>query len=256
MSSEKPKPTAADSQKVFDVAKPGKSSPDATSKPIIITNRPVLKDPMMTDEPSGPPPVNENVASSKPSIRIKISPLGDESEAPAEPLVRDSIEDKPQEAPVEDKPEAAVEPDAEPAVEESKEPEPVAESETVAAEAAEPSKESVESGKPAPEPAKETTAEDNSQDDGDQPTAQRADQKEDEEDLRKEIERQTELQKIIESKKYFLPINAVSKRRSKRHIIIGALLIIVLALVWADIALDSGMITIHGVKPLTHFFSR
>jgi hypothetical protein len=36
---------------------------------------------------------------------------------------------------------------------------------------------------------------------------------------------------------------------------LGVVLAIVLALAWADIALDAGLIQINGVKPVTHFFS-
>lgn len=38
-----------DENRVFDVTKPGHSSPDATSKPIIVGHRPTMSDPMMTD---------------------------------------------------------------------------------------------------------------------------------------------------------------------------------------------------------------
>ena len=35
---------------IADVSHPGKSAPSSTSKPVIVTNRPILKDPMMVDE--------------------------------------------------------------------------------------------------------------------------------------------------------------------------------------------------------------
>lgn len=44
-------PTTKPEPKVMeDVAKPGKTTPDATSKPIIVGHKPLLKDPMVTAE--------------------------------------------------------------------------------------------------------------------------------------------------------------------------------------------------------------
>lgn len=63
------------------------------------------------------------------------------------------------------------------------------------------------------------------------------------------------LQKIIDNKKYFLPINAVEQRRSKRFVVLGILLAVLLALAWVDIALDASLIKIGSVRPVTHFFS-
>ncbi len=59
---------------------------------------------------------------------------------------------------------------------------------------------------------------------------------------------------LIRTKKYFLPINIVQKKKTKRFILIGSLVIIILGLVWLDIALDAGIIHIASIKPLTHFF--
>ena len=69
--------TAGEDSKVFDVAKPGKSAPSTTSKAIIVTNHPVLSDPMVvedkptatTDEPASPTNVPPSVS------RLKIEPL-------------------------------------------------------------------------------------------------------------------------------------------------------------------------------------
>ena len=64
-----------------------------------------------------------------------------------------------------------------------------------------------------------------------------------------------EIQKLVDSKQFFLPINSVEKRRSKRVVLLGVVLSLLLALAWADVALDAGIIQINGVKPVTHFFS-
>ncbi len=46
-------------KKVFDVVKPGKSSPDATSRPMIVSNRPIVKDPTLKHEDKSLIPVKE-----------------------------------------------------------------------------------------------------------------------------------------------------------------------------------------------------
>lgn len=43
------------SKQFFDVVRPGKSAANATSKPIIVGNRPIIKDPMFNTEPKQPP---------------------------------------------------------------------------------------------------------------------------------------------------------------------------------------------------------
>lgn len=80
----------------------------------------------------------------------------------------------------------------------------------------------------------------------------------DDQDLaeKKEAERQANLDKIAAAKTYYLPINQVVRRRSKRIAVLGAVLIVVLGLAWLDIALDAQLITIPGVEAPTHFFSK
>jgi hypothetical protein len=70
-----------------------------------------------------------------------------------------------------------------------------------------------------------------------------------------DTKRRTEIQEIIDEKKYYLPIVTVETKRTKQFVIGGIILSIVLALAWADIALDAGLIHIGGLKSLTHFFS-
>jgi hypothetical protein len=67
--------------------------------------------------------------------------------------------------------------------------------------------------------------------------------------------RETALQKLTESREYFLPINSVEKLRSKRVAILGTALSILLIVVWIDIALDAGLLTLGSVHSVTHFFS-
>lgn len=60
---------------------------------------------------------------------------------------------------------------------------------------------------------------------------------------------------LVTSKKYFLPINAVQKRKAARMTLLGLIFSLVLILAWLDIALDAGLIHIGHIKALTHFFS-
>ena len=179
---------ATGSAPIADVAQPGMTPPSDTSKPII-THRPMIKDPMVTEEEA---------------------PAGQTAEKPLQRKTARTTIEPPEEPAPSPKPEKKEEPV--PETEPQNEPEPEA-----------------EKGKPAtPDPEAETDAR----------TAQDA-----------------HIQKIIDSKKYFLPINAVEQRKSKRFVALGVFLALVLALAWVDIALDAGLIHIDGIKPATHFFS-
>lgn len=70
-----------------------------------------------------------------------------------------------------------------------------------------------------------------------------------------EPEEDPKIRKLIESKKYFLPLNAVEHRRSARFAAVGVILALVLAAAWVNVALDAGLIHIDGIKPVTHLFS-
>lgn len=72
----------------------------------------------------------------------------------------------------------------------------------------------------------------------------------------KEQERAAELQKLAASHKYLLPINQIEKRRNKRAVWFGALIIILLCVAWVDVALDANLVTIPGVHAPTHFFHK
>ena len=278
----KPTSTSTD-KKIFDVAKPGKSAPTASSKPIIITNRPILKDPMVVDKSGQDAGTAAALAPSKPSTKIKISPLDealqavlktpthtDEDEAPAEKSEADTAPDTtPETAEILAEPEVAATPEvtpdqptddaAEPVAEATAEPEKAITEPTTEQPADEgtttPSQ--TESTPATDEPAKpEAVSTDSSTPATTEGDAQKALSKADEEAARKEAERQAELQKLIESKKFYLPIDRKGKRRTKWHVILGVILILILVVVWVDVALDSGMIHIAGVKPYTHFFSK
>jgi hypothetical protein len=264
-------------RKVIDVTEPGKSEPSATSRSIIVTNRPMLQqDPMVvagepsdrdTDNtPSGKAPKPESQLSSfqqgqeiKPPSDPGVPPDSPKTEQtlPAEteskPTVTESTNQPPADE-TEEKPEAEIPvavtvkkadmkstETADTAV--NKEPPKVAESET------EPKDEL-----PAAEPDSEkSTSETNTNDDQLAPNKviDEAAKKAQAEKAAKEAEQQ----KVIDSKKYFLPINTVQLRRNKFRAVLLFLIVVALAAVLFDISLDAGFLKINGVNSLTHFFS-
>lgn len=244
---------------VMDVSRPGKSAPPPNSKSVIVGNRPMLKDPMMvkdeadnslvkvskkakdrlltaplleTEKPDAP----ETAASQK-------QPKTDKAASPAKPAKKlTPIDTEP-----EDKPDAKP---AEPT--EQTEPEPAKpESKPQETEPEEPQSKSEE---PKPEPKADAPQ---TEDDKETPTAPAKDKNNavDAEKDEKEAKRQAAIEKLADSKKYYLPINMVEKRRSKHFAVVGILLSLLLVVAWADIALDAGLIHIKGIKPVTHFFS-
>lgn len=74
-------------------------------------------------------------------------------------------------------------------------------------------------------------------------------------EAQKQAEHDANVQKIIDSKKYELPITTEEKKRSKRFVALGIVCAIILTLAWVDVALDAQLIKIPGVTPVTHIFS-
>lgn len=192
------KPAKGEAKPIEDVARPGKSAPAETSKPVIVTNRPIIKDPMVVEDKTEAPaePTTAKIAGSS---RIKLQPLTPETPEP--------------------------------------EPEP----------------EKTDDGPAEPEPETETETTESEADEGDKGTS--PDLAAAEKEAAEAAKRDTELQKLVDSKRYFLPINSVEKRRSKRFVALGIVLSLLLLAAWVNIALDAGLIEIPGIKPVTHFFS-
>jgi hypothetical protein len=160
----------SDTKRIIDVTHADKAAPSGNSKSVIVSNRPLLQDPMVVAEEEKP---------AKSTAKLKLEP-------PA----------------VEDKPEATPEAPAE---------------------------------KP-PAPPEEKTQQLQAENDT-------------------QVKQQTHIDELAESKKYYLPIDTIENRRSRRFVGLGILLSLVLIVAWADIALDAGIIKLNGIKPATHFFS-
>lgn len=200
-----------DDKKTMDVAKPGKSAPDTSARPVLVTHRPMVQDPMVKDDPKAD--------SSSEALAKGEDQTADDTKSKPEPTTHG---------------EKVISPVSDPTVAEATEepkPEP--------AEVPEP----VETAKPE-KSAEETRAEEAAVVDAvaDQATSDKRKQNEltDEEKAKQEA-----IQKLITEKKYFVPVGQVSHRRNQRLAIVFLVLVILLA--GAYIAIDAGVIDI-GVK--------
>lgn len=221
----------ADPKPIQDVAHPNKSAPSGNSKSVIVTHRARVQDPMVNTQVNTAEPESSPVPSHN-SDKSTIQPMTAPTLTPV------------------DKPEPIAEEAA---------PEPANETvETTTPEAANhvslelkplPASQSVE--KPAEPETPETSEVNEAEASGKKDPTQMNQDQVDQEKLKAEAA----LQKLVDSKQYFLPINTLESRRSKRFITLGVLLSIILIAAWTDIALDAHLITIDGLKPLTNFFS-
>lgn len=245
----KPKP-------IMDVAHPNRSAPSGNSKSVIVGHGPMMKDPMVVEVSDGAADKSEAV-SDVPSTK---------SPALTAPILKSAGEK--QIKPLE---QAATSAEDVTEVVEAATPEPVVEakekSKTETAEAEPEPKTEAKGEKPeevadeATEPEADSSEPDDANTDSGKPATDKSDKVEPTDpDAKTETEKAKQeadaaLQKLIESKKYFLPINALEKRRSKQFVALGIFLSLILIIAWADIALDAGLLHINNIKPITHFFS-
>lgn len=216
---------------IADVARPGKSAPATNSKSVIITNRPVIKDPMMAPEAPKVPEVEPEA----PMAAAKHNTLSLPATAPLVPdaaLVSHEVAPSTKAPKISEMIARANKPVPKPAV---PKPVPATKRKLVA----KPQSELVQDDKP--EQVVAAGAVTNPVDDAALLAEHQA--------------HEAAIQELVTSKKYFLPINAVEKRRTERIIFLGVVFSLFLLFAWVDIALDAHLITLGGLKPLTHFFS-
>jgi hypothetical protein len=235
---------------IIDVKHPGDSAATPTSKPVIVTNRPILQDPMVNEsntETDQPPAEN-------PGKKPKLQPLT------APELAETPTEERDPNAAVEAKTETI---ERKPAVvgekvitpiDPSKAKEKTAETDKAPAEEAAQDEE-LDSKKPAGEPDETTEAKEEADASAGKKAAAAQAPEDVDAEAKAEAEYDATIEKLIDSHEHFLPINSVEKRRAKHVIVLGVLLSLVLAAAWVDIALDAGIIHLSSVKPVTHFFS-
>jgi hypothetical protein len=90
---------SADDKKAMDVAKPGKSTPDTTARPVIVTHKPMVQDPMVKTEETPTDVPNKEDANLSTHTAKTIKPLNEkETPEPAEDKPAEASEEKPEQA--------------------------------------------------------------------------------------------------------------------------------------------------------------
>ncbi|HET9098244.1 MAG TPA: hypothetical protein VFN51_01355 [Candidatus Saccharimonadales bacterium] len=297
------KPTAK--KTIIDISHPDSAPAPASGKPVIVTNRPIMKDPMVNSSEDAVTPNDSPVQKIqvKNSGELRLTPLSapelpieaalketeaKESTAESPAPVEETIQEKNQEkndqpdpqTEEKDNDEADNEPKAdssegngasEPANEEPAKVEPpIAKDNNDQADSPPPTV--IETPEPpdhkpkdGPElangsaqtnaidslPASSPADTSSKAKDTGIPDAQKIEQME----AAKKLEHDQQIAELTESKEYYLPINTVEKRRSRRFVAVGILISLILVAAWADVALDSGLINVAYSVPHTHFFS-
>lgn len=177
-------PATNNSEPAFDIHKPSKSAPSSTSRPVITTHNPMMKDPMVND-------------SSEPEPKEATKPLTPGREKVIVPI-------------------------SEPDTKEEK-----------AKKTAETEAATKESDKKESEAAVVDAV------------AEQAGKKKKNEPTKEDVAREAELEKMIEEKKYFVPIGQVNHRRNKRWF--WSIFIVIVLLAAGYLAVDANMIDL-GIK--------
>ncbi len=211
--------TPASDKKVFDVAKPSTTPADANSKHIIVNHGPMMHDNTLVKEDNGSD--LETTAPAEQPGQMSASSHGLEIK-PTEGFQPDRPADQPPEP---------VEP-----------PKP----EQVEASAAVPGTAASSTDDTKPAETKTVRSDDK----------QKADEAEAAKAAQAAAEKAALISGLVDSGKYFLPINKVEERKSQRFVIAGIIIAIILAIVWLDVALDAGLISNTYHLPHTSFFAQ
>lgn len=226
---------------VMDVSKPGKSTPSASSKPVIVGHKPTVQDPMVTKERDMPEESEEHKIEVKRTAPKVIAPLADTKETET-----DTEEAAGEEAAAEESAEPSAEADApnqsvenvdegEPEPDEQSQP---AESDEVADTKAKDTGSSSRSEKP----SKTKDAKDNKKGEKDDKTDKEA------EEVKKRL---AEVEKLVDEKKYFVHTSQGTKKQRRRTR--TGLLIILVLLVGTYLALDAQLIKNNLQLPFEFF---
>lgn len=243
--SETEKPKKKPTRHIIDVEHPGTSAPAATSRPVIVTNRPLLQDPMMVPKSDDTPEADSKDTEKVPEASgadATPSAGGKQVITPLEPsLSEDSDTDE---------------------VDEGKSPGSTAASPADAGDQKGHDTEPAPATDPAFGQPPDDTANSTSPPEGVKPpsnslsdTPKSSVAKQAEAEAAAKAKHDAEIGQLVESKRYALPIKTVEQRKSKRFIVMGVGLALILIVVWLDVALDAGIIKLGGLDPPTHFFS-
>jgi len=219
----------AKAAKIDDVKRPDKVTPTPTSRPVLVTNRPTLKnDPMMTSDDT-----KDGVEAIPMTHTARvIVPINSD-------ITPDDTPDPTDNAEHETKDNASKQHDAVSA--EASHPDP-AEVSAVPAEQATPEempKQTIEA----------VLSSGSTRDIGAATNAEEIAAAE------AKAKRKEEVEAIIASGKYAVPIDAIQRRRSRIAIVLLVLLAVGLALILLDLIADVGAVHVSSKVPHTHFFS-
>ena len=269
MATPKPKKSTASNKKIIDIKHVGDAA-SGTSRPVIITNRPVMKDPMMAEaselaaDAEQPKPVAAEASSDidevsadateseapppiVPKKKLVIQPLSDDDKAAAS----DAASTEPDDTVAADDQPAAADSTAESATDE------VAIDAAADEQASEPAPEpeDKDEAEPAVKPGRSFEHNELSDDaaDADGSSAESPDEAKAESKPTGGV-LTPEQQKAVEAGTYFLPITTTETRRLRRDIIATLILLVLLALIWVDVMLDAGTLHINGIHAITNFF--
>lgn len=212
------------SVKMFDVAKPGKTPPSATSRPIIISHGDMIKkDPMVREQESAEP--SEEAVKGKGHGETVIKPLSEKATA-GEEVVAESEAKVPEEK-----------------TEEPKESEEEPEEKILEIEA-------LETDSPVNDDAYEAGEKEDQDDDEPEKDEKAAANLEDQKQQDKLAAKIKDAENSVQSKEFFVPIGQVSRRRSKIRTLFLLMLLIIVGAACLNFAVDAGVIEI-GVEPFT-----
>lgn len=238
------------SKAIADVAHPGTSAPSDTSKSII-THRPMMRDPMVVDEDEKQPEDKAGLTPGKSGGETKITPLSERKDDAPDTTASGAAGD---DAKADDEAEAKTGAKAGDKEDRTDPVEKPAEPKAIAADADKP--DVADAGDAGDAADAEEPAKDDNAETGDKPGVEPGkDKTVDDAKAAAQAEEDAKTAKLIESRKYFLPINAVEQRRSTQIAVAGVILALILAVAWVDVALDAGLIHLGGIKPVTHIFS-
>lgn len=257
-----------EANKVMDVAKPGKTAPDASSRPLIVGHQPMVKDPMMSNPtaPADDLEQKEDQKSITSHTGLTIQPgssadttLDSKDQTETTPELGDKLPPAPttDNAPIlpdsfmqentgtpEQKPEPIVQ-DTVPPPEQTKPPELEVPTEPKAEDIPKPSE---------PQPDQADPDESSAEPSGDDAAAvdavasEAGAKKQPTGPTEAENAKQAALEKAIASKQYFVPISR-TKSRGVSHMITVALVVVLLLAVAVELAIDAGVLNV-GVPPV------
>jgi len=221
------KKPSSQEEKVFDIASPGKSIPSASGRPIIVSHKPNVSDPMVA-------PTTQKTESEKTDEKSDTPSAGEGAEMVMAAPKKNRIEPL----------HTDIKPDA---VKEGTDEEEKKEGPNLGEPAEAPAADSVQDT----DQPKDNEASEEIADAANEVTTKKQAQSEAAKQEAEAAKRQAEVDALINNKQFFVPINAVQKRRSMKLVIF--LLVLILILLGFLIAWDAEVFNL-GAKAPTDFF--